>query len=170
MTNPYLFGTDSVLLYNVDPWKRLGFGVPNFGVKSLMNPDRIDTIGTMNMPLHNLADQIARLQLFIMTHLDAARTQPPSRNTIERLGRLCNRVSKVLSNRMVATNELLVEPGHQRPAVHIWNIHPVPYFAGPFLRNTWLREYNDLVMTALTNFYQHADNNQPLTVTVKFAQ
>ncbi len=168
--NTFLFGTDAVLLYDVDPWNRLGFGVPNFGVKSETGGDTIETIGTLNQPLHGLASQIGKLQLYIMTHADAARMQPPTRNTIERLGKLCNRVSAVLSARMVATNELIVEPVHQRPAPKIWTIHPVPYFDGPFVRNPWLKEYNDLVMTALTNFYQHSDNNQPLTITVKFAQ
>lgn len=164
-----LFGTDRVLMYDVDPWNRLGFGVPNFGSKSAMAPGSIDTIGTLNVSLHSLADEIAQTQLFIMCHVDASRTQPPSRNTVERLGKLLNRVQVVLAARMMDSNQLLLEAGHQRPAVKIWNIHPVPYFPGPFLRNHWLMEYNELCMFALTNFYQHSDNNLPLTVTKKFA-
>lgn len=164
-----LFGTDRVLLYDVDPWKRLGFGVPNFGSKSQMGDGFIDTIGTLNVSLHSLADEIAQSQLFIMTHTDASRKQPPSRNTIERLGKMLNRVSSVLAARLMESNELRLEEGHVKPAVKIWNIHPVPYFAGPFLRNHWLVEYNELTMFALTNFYQHSDNNLALTVTKKFA-
>jgi hypothetical protein len=53
--------------------------------------------------------------------------------------------------------------------VKIWTIHPVPYFENDFLRNHWMMEWNDLVMFALTNFYQHSDNNLALTVTAKFA-
>ncbi|MGD9644446.1 MAG: hypothetical protein AB7U73_01965 [Pirellulales bacterium] len=165
-----LFGTDRVLMYAVDPWSRLGFGVPNFGSKSKMEPGAIDTLGTLNTALHGLADEIGVLQLFIMTHVDASRKQAPSRNTIERLGKLCNRANSVLSSRMMAPNQALLEPGHERPAVKIWNIHPVPYFAGPFLRNKWLMEYNELVMFALTNFYQHSDNNLALTVSQAFAK
>lgn len=164
-----LFGTDRVLLYNVDPWSRLGFGVPNFGSKSGMAPGSIDTIGTLNVSLYSLADEIARTQLFIMTHVDASRTQAPSLNTIQRMGKLLNRVQVVLASRKMDTNQLLLEPGHERPAVKIWNIHPVPYFTGPFVRNHWLAEYNELCMFALTNFYQHSDNNLALTVTAKFA-
>lgn len=164
-----LFGTDRVLLYDVDPWNRLGFGVPSFGSKSKMGDGFIDTIGTLNVSLHSLADEIATSQLFIMTHIDAARSQPPSLNTIMRLGKLLNRVSAVLASRLMDTNEILLEEGHSRPAVKIWNIHPVPYFQGPFVRNHWLMEYNELTMFALTNFYQHSDNNLALTVTRKFA-
>ncbi len=165
-----LFGNDRVLLYNVDPWKRMGFGVPNFGVKSSQGDGFIDTIGTLNGSLHSLADEIGKLQLFIMTHEDAARTQPPSRNTVERIGKMLNRVNSVLSGRMSDYPEQRLEAGHQRPAVKIWTIHPVPYFDGPYVRNHWLMEYNSMVMTALTNFYQHSDNNLPLTTTKKFAQ
>lgn len=165
-----LFGTDRVLMYDVDPWNRLGFGVPNFGSKSKQGDGFIDTIGTQNVSLHSLADEIGTLQLFIMTHTDAARLQPPSRNTIERIGKMLNRVNSVLASRKMDSNQLLLEPGHEQPSVKIWNIHPVPYFPGPFVRNHWLMEYNELVMYALTNFYQHSDNNLPLTVTTKFAQ
>lgn len=165
-----LFGTDRVLLYDVDPWNRMGFGVANFGSKSKMEPGAIDTIGTLNTALHGLADELGQLQLFIMTHTDASRKQPPSRNTIERIGKMLNRVSSVLAARAMDNNQLLLEAGHEKPAIKIWNIHPVPYFPGPFLRNKWLMEYNELVMYALTNFYQHSDNNVPLTVTRRFAQ
>lgn len=166
---PNLFGTDRVLMYDVDPWNRLGFGVPNFGSKSKMGDGFIDTIGTLNISLHSLADEIGVLQLFIMTHEDAWRKQPPSRNTVERIGKMLNRVNSVLGARMSDYPEQRLEPGHQRPAVKIWNIHPVPYFPGPFVRNHWLMEYNELVMYALCNFYQHSDNNLALTTTKKFA-
>lgn len=166
---PPMFGTDRVLLYDVDPWNRLGFGVPNFGSVSAVNPGSIDTIGTLNTALHSLADEVAIQQLFIMTHVDATRTQAPSRNTIERLGKMLNRVQSVLAGRQMETNEQLAESGHYRPAPKIWQIHPVPYFDG-FVRNHWLAEYNEYVMIALTNFYQHSDNNIELEVTKKFAQ
>jgi hypothetical protein len=164
-----LFGTDRVLLYDVDPWNRLGFGVPNFGSVSAVNPGSIDTIGTLSMALWSLADEVATLQLFIMTHVDATRTQPPSRNTIERIGKMLNRVSSVLAGRQMETNKPLAEPNHFRPAPKIWNIHPVPYFGG-LVRNHWLMEFNEYVMIALTNFYQHSDNNIALEVTKKFAE
>lgn len=164
-----LFGTKRVLLYNVDPWSRLGFGVPNFGSTSTTNPGEIDTIGTLSLPLFNLADEIAKLQLFIMTHVDAMRTQPPSINTVTRICKMLNRVVSVLAARKMDTNQQLAEPLHYSPAPMPWNIHPVPYFEG-YVRNHWLAEYNELIMVALTNFYQHSDNNIPLEVTVKFAQ
>lgn len=166
-----LFGTDRVLLYNVDPWNRLGFGVAAFGP---------DNVGTVNQPLHGLADEIGKLQLFVMTHVDANRTAPPSRNTIERLGKMLNRVQKVLGTRQQKLNEIRLEPGHAAPAPMIWTIHPVPFFMAPYtqsgqpqswayVRNKWLAEYNQLVMFGLSNLYQHSDNNLALTVTEALA-
>ncbi|MCA9117309.1 MAG: hypothetical protein KDA79_19700 [Planctomycetaceae bacterium] len=154
-----MFGTDQVLLYNVEPWSKLGFGVPNFG----------DNLHTVNMQAHRLADEIGQLQLYIMTHVDVLRTRPPSRNTIERLGRLMNRVRNVLAGRAKEYSELRVEPGHGSPAPKPWTIHPVPYFNGPIVRNGWLAEYNEYCMLALTNLYQHTDNTLALTITSELA-
>jgi hypothetical protein len=153
------FGTDRPLLFTVSPWKEMGFGVPNFG----------DNVSTFSLPIHNLADEISRSQFFLMTHIDAQRTQPPSRNTIERLGKLLNRVQSVLTTRMKQSNQILTEPGHASPSQNIWNIRPVPYFDSGFVRNYWLREYNELCMIALTNMYQHSDNNRAINITAKFA-
>lgn len=155
-----LFGSDRVLLYDVYPWNELGFGVANFG----------DNIGTRSTPNWGLADEVGQAQLYIMTHIDAQRKQPPSRNTVERIGKVVNRVQSVLVGRMKQYSELRLEEGHATSAPEIWNIHPCPYFDGPIVRNRWLKEYNRLTMIALTNIYQHSDNNLALTVTSAFAQ
>lgn len=153
------FGTDQVLLYNVAPWSQLGFGVPNFG----------DNPFTQNAPLHGLADEIGVVQLYLMTHIDATRRQYPSRNTIERLGKVLNRIQSVLVNRAKSANTMRLEGGHGVPSAIPWTIHPVPYFQGPIVNNRWLREYNNLTMIALTNIYQHSDNNLELTITEELA-
>ena len=153
------FGSDQVLLYNVEPWSQLGFGVPAFG----------DNLHTLNKPAHRLANEIGQLQLFIMTHIDATRTRPPSKNTLVRLGRMMNRIRNVLGGRARAYSDLRVEPGHGSPAPAPWIIHPVPYFHGPIVRNGFLAEYNELTMIALANIYQHSDNNLSLTITEEFA-
>ena len=155
------FGTDSIQLYDVEPWSSLGFGVPTFGR---------DNVATLNRPLHSLTDEIGKLQLFIMTHVDAGRHQPPSRNTIARLGKLVNRCAAVLGGRKKEYNESRLEEGHASPAHLIWNIHPVPYFASHVLKNKWLKEYNDLLMVLLTNAYQHTDNALALTITADLAR
>ena len=155
------FGSDAVMLYDIAPWNKLGFGVAHFGG---------DNVGTLNRPVANLVDEIGQVQLFIMTHKDAMRKQPPSRNTIERFGKLINRVVSVLAGRMKGYDELRLEPGHASPATKIWNIHPVPYFPGPIVRNRYMQEYNDLIMMALVNIFQHSDNNLALTITKDFAQ
>jgi hypothetical protein len=155
-----MFGNDRVLLYDVEPWNRYGFGVPNFG----------ENVGSLNKPIVNLVDEIGAAQLFVMTHVDAQRKQPPSINTVKRLGKVCNRIKSVLSGRQKLANQDRLEPGHATPDTAIFNIHPVPYFASGILRNHWLREYNSLCMMALANMMQHSDNNLALTITSKFAQ
>ena len=155
-----IFGSDRPLLYNVDPWGELGFAVANFG----------ENYGTLSQPIHGLASEIGRSQLFIMTHIDAQRTQPPSRNTLERLGKVINRVQSVLVSRMKSYSEVRLEGGHATADLKPWRIHPVPYFNGPIVRNHWLTEYNQLCMIALTNIYQHSDNNLSLTITEQFAR
>jgi hypothetical protein len=154
------FGSDRVLLYNVDPWNKMGFGVPNFG----------DNVGTLNMSIHNLADFIGKVQLFVMTHVDAMRTQPPSPNTVIRLMKLLNRVQSVLGARQKLDNQQRTEEQHASPDMRAWNVHPVPYFASGFVRNHWLQEFNMLTMIAQTNIYQHSDNALALTITQAFAQ
>lgn len=153
------FGTDQVLIYNVDPWNKLGFGVANFG----------DNMATQNATLHRLADEIGVNQLALMTHIDAQRRQYPSINTVKRLGTAINRIATLLMNRAKPANVPRLEGGHGAPSAQYWNIHPVPYFPGPIIANPWLKEYNQLVMMVLTNIYQHTDNNIPLTITAEFA-
>lgn len=157
---PVDFGSDRALLYDVDPWNKLGFAVPNFG----------DNVGTLSSAIHNLADFIGKVQLFVMTHVDATREQPPSINTVIRLMKALNRIQSVLSFRQKLDNEIRTEETHSSPYLKAWNVHPMPYFASGFVRNHWLMEYNDLAMIALTNIYQHSDNNLSLTVTQAFAQ
>lgn len=160
MSERYEFASDRPLLYDVEPWDRLGFGVPNFG----------NNLGTRSVPIWNLADYIGKAQLFIMTHIDAQRMQPPSRNTVERLGKLLNRISGVLGSRLKEYKELRVEEKHASAELHVWNVHPVPYFRSAIVRNHWLSEYNELTMIGLTNIYQHSDNRLALTVTAAFAK
>jgi len=155
-----MFGSDSVQLYGVQPWEDLGFGVPTFGR---------DNVATLNRPLHGLTDEIGKLQLYIMTHIDASRHQPPSKNTITRLGKLINRCQSVLAGRKKEYSELRLEEGHASPAPLIWQIHPVPYFSSHIVKNKWLREYNDLLMIFLTNAMQHTDNALALTITSDLA-
>lgn len=154
------FGSDRPYLYTVEPWKSLGFGVANFG----NNPS------TLSKNAHYMADMVGRFQLLVMTHIDAQRTQPPSINTVIRFGKMLNRVRTLLSSRAKGDADLRLEEGHATATAKPWRIHPVPYFDGVLVRNPWLDTYNELLMVALTNIYQHSDNNLSLTVTQKFAQ
>jgi hypothetical protein len=154
-----VFGSDRVLLYDVDPWNRLGFGAPNFG----------NNVGSLSLPISSLVDEIGQIQLYVMTHVDAMRKQPPGINTVRRIGGMCNRIQTVLAGRQRTDPQTRLEPGHFTPAPEIFRIHPVPYFSGPIVRNKWLKEYNQLCMVGLTNMMQHSDNSLSLVITEKFA-
>jgi hypothetical protein len=151
------FGTDQVLLYDVDPWGKLGFAVPSFG----------NNLRTQNLPWWRLAREIAQTQLGVMTHVDAMREQYVSINTLQRIGKILNRIKTVLLNRSRSANELRLEAGHSTPTPYVWLISPVPYFPGSVVQNSYLMEYNALCMIALCNIYQHSDNNLALEITAE---
>ena len=151
------FASDQVLLYDVEPWSKHGFGVANFG----------DNTHTQNMPWWRLAGEIGKAQLGIMVHVDASREQYISRNTLERIGKLLNRIHTVLLNRATEANALRLEPQHASPAPLVWPIHPAPFFPGNVVKNSWLLEFNLLCMVALTNIFQHSDNNLALEITAE---
>lgn len=155
-----IFGTDKTLLYDIDPWNKLGFGVPNFG----------DNDSTKNRALHGLADEIGKAQLLIMTHEDAGRTQPPTVNTCMRLGKILNRITSVLESRSLKDSDMRIEGVHVTSNPIPWQIHPVPYFKAEMTRNHWLMEYNDVTMVILCNFYQHSENNDQLNISNAFAE
>ena len=154
------FGSDRPLLWNVGPWNELGFAVPNWSAQ----------VGTLNLPVWRLADDVGRAQLSIMTHIDAQRMQYPSPNTIKRLAKVLNRIKVVLSGRQKRPLDDRLEDKHASSDLKPWNLHPVPFFRSGILKNSWLGEYNRLCTIAMTNMYQHSDNNLPLTITVEFAQ
>lgn len=154
-----MFDSGAPLLYNVDPWNGLGFGVPNFG----SNPT------TLCEPIARFVDEIGKAQLFLMTGVDARRGAYPSVNTVQRLAKLINRAQTLLAGRQKQPNDQRLEAGHAQQNSRVFRVHPVPYFDGPMLVNAWLKEYNALVMIALTNMMRHGDNNLSLTITSDFA-
>lgn len=153
------FGSDRPLLYDVAPWNALGFAVPNFS----------NQVGSNNLPIWRLADEVGKAQLRIMTHVDAQRTQYPSINTIQRIGKVLNRVKSLLASRQKGPATARLEEGHASADLKAWQIHPVPFFTTTLTQNSWLSEYNRLTMIAMTNIYQHSDNNLSLTITQEFA-
>ena len=155
-----ILNDDRVLIYDVEPWRGFGFGVPSWG----------DNPVTVNAAMAELVDEIGRVQLGIMTHLDARRRKPPSRNTMERLFKLLNRIYTVLNARAVSYNQRRLEAGHTDSPVSPFILHPVPYFNRQYVKNRWLREYNRLVMVGLSHAMQHSDNVEPFAITLEFAQ
>ncbi len=152
-------GNNRVLLLNVQPWKDMGFGVPNFST----------CVGTQCRPIAHLVDEIGKAQLMVMTSTDAQRWQPPSKNAAFQIAAIYNRVQYVLGTRMKLENQPRLPMGKAGQSPMMFNIHPVPYFPGALVVNPWMSEWNDLIMIALTNMMQHSDNGLGLTITAQFA-
>ncbi len=159
-TAPTIFDSTRPLLYNVEPWASLGFGVPNFG----------RNVGTASLPIWRLVDEIGANQLYIMTADDARRAAYPSPNTVSAIAKMINQVQSVLAGRQKQPNDLRLQPGHAASQPRPWQIHPVPFFPGPMVSNGFLMEYNALCMIALTNMMRHSDNDLALSITSDFAQ
>lgn len=162
MTPEELTHSDRILLYNVNPWGSAGYGVPNFG----------SVITTQNSVARKLVDQLGRQQLYIMTHVDAGRTNYPSINTVKVLGKLINYALDTLAGRARFANEDRLEEGHSTPTEKPWIIHPVPYFQvnGAWVQNAELAEINELMMITLANAMQASDNDLTLELSVEFVQ
>lgn len=147
---------DSLLWYNPPGWERFGLAVPNFG----------DDRGTQNSTILQLTQVVGRNIQNIMFHTDALVRTPPSINTIVRLCKLCVRGRSILAGRSVAANEPYMESLHAVPSYEQFIVFPTPYFT---VRNTFLKEYCLLALTALTEAMQHSDNARPLEISTPFA-
>ena len=160
MTPEEITHSDRILLYNVEPWASAGYGVPNFGSVML----------TQNSVARKMVDQLGKQQLYIMTHVDAGRTNYPSINTVMRVGKLCNYALDVLAGRARFAHEERLESGHATPSEKPWILHPVPYFQvdGAWVQNSELGEVNELLMMTLTNAMQATDNDLALELSVEF--
>lgn len=154
-----VYGNDKPFLYNVAPWNQMGFAVPNWGAQ----------IGTKNVVIHRLVDEIGKHQLNVMTHEDAMRAQYPSINTVLRLAHIFNRAQTLLSGRQKTSTDLRVEQVHADAGVYPWILHPVPYYRSSFIINPWLTEYNTYTFMILTNMLQYSENNLSMTITSEFA-
>jgi hypothetical protein len=154
-----VYGSDNPLLYNVPPWNIMGFAVPNWG----------PNVGTKNIEIHGLVDEMGRHQLNVMTHEDAMRAAYPSINTVQRLAKIVNRVKTVLQGRKKASTETRIEQTHFNSSVLPWVLHPVPFHRSGFVINPWLKTYNMFAMMAITNCIQYSDNNLTATLTEELA-
>jgi len=150
------FSNDAFLWYNVPGWAELGLAVPNFG------NDR----GTQNSTILQLTSLIGRNMQAIMFHTDASLRRPPSLNTIMRVCKLCVRARSILSSRAVPPGETFMESLHAVPAYEQFIVFPVPYFT---VRNAMLKEYCGLMLTCLTECFQHQENARPLEISTDFA-
>lgn len=150
------FSNDAFLWYNAPGFESLGLAVPNFG------NDR----GTQNQSILELTQMIGRNMQNIMFHTDALLRTPPSINTIIRICKLCVRGRDLLSGRAVPSGTPNMESMHAVPAYEQFLIYPTPYFT---VRNTYLKAYCGLMLTALTECYQHQENAKPIEISQNFA-
>ncbi len=150
------FKTDQVQWYNNGVWGELGYAVPNFG------NDPTTTNGTIAY----LVDVIGRNLSAIMQHQDASLRVPPSINTITRIHKLVLRARTILAGRDVEPHEFDMESQHVSPTPEDFVIYPVPFFK---VRNRWMKEYANYVLTALSEAMQHTENRKTVEISQAFA-
>lgn len=148
--------TDSALWYNVGIFGENGYAVPNWS----------DDIASQNDTILDLTNTIGRNLFAVMHHDDADLRVPPSINTLRRIHKLIIRARQILAGRAVPSNKLNMETAHARPEPEVFRVYPVPYFK---VRNTWMRSYCGLVLTALTEAMQHTENRKPFEISEDFA-
>lgn len=150
------FGNDALLFYNVGDFAKFGLAVPNCG------NDRT----SQNDTIRYLTETVGRNLQGIMWHTDASLRTPPSINTLMRIHKLCIRARQILAGRAVPANVPNMEPQHALPAPETFLVFPTPYFT---VRNTFLKQYSGLVLTALTEAFQHSENRKPIEISETFA-
>ena len=149
------FGNDAFYWYNVSPWADLGLAVPNWS----NDPQ------SQNRNIRYLCGIMGRNTQAIMFHDDARQTTPPSINTLVRLHKLCIRARSIIAGRAVPENQFNMESAHANPAPESHIVFPVPYFR---VRNTWLKDYCGLILTAMTEAMQHQENANSIEISVRF--
>lgn len=150
------FTNDAFLWYNAPGFEVLGLAVPNFG----------NDKGTQNQSILELTQMIGRNMQNIMFHTDASLRTPPSINTIIRLCKLCVRGRDLLSGRAIPSGTPNMESMHAVPAYEQFLVFPTPYFK---VRNIYLKAYCGLMLTALTECYQHQENAKAIEISQGFA-
>lgn len=150
------FTNDSLLWYNVGNWSRFGLAVPNCG----------NDKSSQNDTIRYLTEVVGRNLQGIMFHTDAKLRTPPSINTIMRIHKLCTRARQILAGRAVPANVPNLEPAHALPAPEAFKAFPTPYFT---VRNGFLKQYAGLVLTSLTEAFQHSENAKPVEISEAFA-
>jgi hypothetical protein len=157
----YTFGNNSVMLLNVDPWGSLGFGAVNPGDASCF---------TQNKDLWNLADEIGLCQLLATMDPGARGWEPPNAALAKRIASMYNRCKTLLNGKMILEGDADQTNGmtsKQDQSARPFLIHPCPFFKGPMMRNKWIDECNQVVMTLLSNLYQHPCNRFGAGITVQ---
>lgn len=151
-----MFKNDAFLWYNVGDWKDLGLAVPNFG----------NDPTSVNDTIRYLTEVTGRNLQAVMFHPDSRLRTPPSVNTLIRLHKLCTRARVILAGRAVPNGTPNMESIHTNPAPEAFLAFPVPYFK---VRNPWLKQYCGLVMTAISEAWQHQENAKPIEISQAFA-
>ena len=150
------FTNDAFLWYNVPGFESLGLAVPNFG----------NDKGTQNQTILELTQMIGRNMQNIMFHTDASLRTPPTINTIVRICKLCVRGRDLLFGRAIPSGTPNMESMHAIPAYEQFLVYPTPYFK---VRNMYLKSYCGLMLTALTEAFQHQENARGIEISSNFA-
>lgn len=148
---------DAFLYYDAGDWKNYGLAIPNYG----------NDTHTQNGAILSFCDTAGRNLQAIMWDVDARLRTPPSYNTIVHIHKLCVRARDLFASRTVPSNRPLMESAHALPAPEVFRVYPVPYFE---VRNSWMKDYCNLILLAITEAMQHSENGRPMEISENFTK
>ena len=147
---------DAILWYNVGQWADYGFGVPNWS----------DDIDSNNGSIRDLVQRTGRAMQIVMFGVDAKLSAPPRIDTLKQIHMMCTRARTLLQTGAVPANQSMLRTQHAAPTPQDHLVFPVPFFK---VRNTYMKSWCELALTALTEAMQHSDNVRPFDFTMEFA-
>lgn len=148
---------DAILWYNTGKWSKLGLAVPNWS----------DDGFSKNRNVRYLCRIMGRNLQALMFTDDARLTTPPTIGTLISIHKLCIRARDILAARSVPSNEVGMTPKHANPSPEVHLVYPTPYF---MVRNPWMKDWCELIITAMTEAMQHQENAKSLEISVDFAK
>jgi hypothetical protein len=147
---------DAILWYNVGNWAEFGFGVPNWS----------NDMESNNGSIRDIVQRTGRAMQIVMFGVDARLSAPPRIDTLKQIHMMCTRARTLLQTGAVAANQSMLRTQHAAPTPQDHLIFPVPFFK---VRNTYMKSWCELALTALTEAMQHSDNVRPFDFTMEFA-
>ncbi len=144
-----------------------GEGIPTLAPLGLAIPNPANRTHTQNAKIQQWVALTMQNLQSLMFGVDAMRTEAISVETATNIHRAVLTAINYLESRVKAPNEIRNEPSNANVAFVPWVFYPVPLY-GQQVVNPKMKEYANLIMFALADAMQHADNGLSNTITDSF--